>query len=264
MEIFDQLNRKLVLKETPQRIVSLVPSQTELLFDLGLGERVVGLTKFCVHPEEALRTKTMVGGTKQHRFELFDELKPDLIIANKEENAKENIDRLIEKYPVYVSDVCDLTTALGMIEDLGKIGACSEIARKLCNEILEKIGELEISKEAKPRVLYLIWQDPYMAAGSDTFINTALELAGYRNAISATRYPKLSLKDIEILNPDFVFFSSEPFPFAEKHMKVFDSAFEGAQLELVDGEMFSWYGSRLLKAFDYWKALSDKLNSPSA
>jgi len=257
MELRDQLDRKIVLEKTPQRVVSLVPSQTELLYDLGLGERVVGITKFCVHPNKWLKSKTIVGGTKQHHFDRIQALKPDLIVANKEENNKENIDRLAQTYPVYVSDVQDIPSALSMIEDLGKLCNTEAKANALVNKISKKLqAYLPKTDQLKYRVLYLIWQEPFMAAGSDTFISSMLDAAGFENAIREKRYPKLSKEDISQLNPDFIFFSSEPFPFREKHFEQFSDEFATRELRLVDGEMFSWYGSRLLKAIDYWERLT--------
>lgn len=255
MKILDQLNRPVVLEEPPRRIVSLVPSQTELLYDLGLDEEVLGITKFCVHPSHWLKSKTVVGGTKQHHFDKIAALKPALIIANKEENTKENIEQLSADYPVYVSDVSDLKSALAMIGDLGRLCARKEKGIALCSAIEEKINNYLPPPNQKYRVLYLIWQEPFMAAGSDTFISAMLKAAGYENAISEKRYPKLSREEITQIKPDHIFFSSEPFPFAAKHLATFKNEFGADQLHLVDGEMFSWYGSRLLKAVDYWSEL---------
>ena len=248
----DQLGRKVEVVKTPQRIVSLVPSQTELLFDLGLAERIVGITKFCVHPEEWFRTKTRVGGTKQLHFDVIGSLKPDLIIANKEENNKEDIERLEKQFPVWVSDVNDLDSALEMIVKIRKVTGTD--STELVEEIASEFNKLKPSPQPK-KVLYLIWKKPYMAAGSDTFINDMLSRCGFENLVLESRYPELTETDIVNLNPDVVFLSSEPFPFGPTHLRDLEGLLPNASIKLVDGELFSWYGSRLKLAPTYFSEL---------
>jgi len=257
MNILDQLNRPVVLKELPRRIISLVPSQTELLHDIGLEEEVVGITKFCVHPSHWLKSKTIIGGTKQHHFDKIEALKPDLIIANKEENTNENVERLAALYPTYISDVHDIPSALTMIETVGKLCNRETKALALSHSITDKLQNYLPSTDSYPySVLYLIWQNPLMAAGSDTFISAMLDAAGFKNVLKEKRYPILSEERIAELEPDYIFFSSEPYPFTEKHFDEYFDAFPTSEKVLVDGEMFSWYGSRLLKAVDYWSRLT--------
>lgn len=255
--VTDQLGRAVHIPKFPQRIISLVPSQTELLFDLGLGERVVGITKFCVHPEEWFRNKTRIGGTKKLHLEAVHELHPDLIIANKEENNREDIERLETDYPVWVSDVNDLSSALEMIASVGAITDTD--SSDLFNEINHGFSELKPLNPTK-RVLYLIWNKPYMAAGSDTFINDMLQRCGFENVVGKTRYPELTEKDIIELNPEMVLLSSEPFPFREKHIHELQTLLPQATIKLVDGEMFSWYGSRLKYAPTYFTGLLESMN----
>ncbi len=254
----DQLGRKTEIVTRPQRIVSLVPSQTELLFELGLDERVVGITKFCVHPQEWFRTKPRIGGTKQLNFDAISELNPDLIIANKEENNQEDIKRLEKEFPVWVSDVNDLSSALKMIRLIGEI-TCAD------SSVIAKELELEFERlnppSTKQKTLYLIWKNPYMAAGSHTFIHDMLLRCGLQNAITETRYPALDEDEIRKLNPDLILLSSEPFPFKEKHIEDLKKLLPSAEIRLVDGEMFSWYGSRLKFAPSHFHSVIESLDN---
>ncbi|MCV9387631.1 ABC transporter substrate-binding protein [Reichenbachiella ulvae] len=249
----DQLQRSIDIPSTPQRIISLVPSLTELLFDLGLGDRVVGITKFCIHPEEWFRSKTRVGGTKQLKHEVIAQLQPDLIIANKEENTRADVEALMPDYPVWVSDVNTLEEALDMMQRLGEITETREKAGALVSEIQESFKQL--ATLGSQRVLYLIWQKPWMAAGRDNFVHEMLECCGWENVVQDTRYPELSDQEIRELDPEIVMLSSEPFPFQEKHIDSMQTLLPNAKVILVDGEMFSWYGSRLRYSAAYFQQL---------
>ena len=248
----DQLNRKIVLPSSPQRIVSLVPSQTELLVDLGLEDRIVGITKFCVHPKHLLKTKTIVGGTKNYRFEVIQALKPDLIIANKEENQREGIEKLAKEYPVWISDITTLQDSFEMILGLGKMLDANEKASEI---VIQLKSDFKVSFEKKGTAVYLIWKNPIMVAGKDTFINEMLSLAGFENKVTKSRYPTLTMEELKELNPNYLLLSSEPFPFKEIHLADFKKQFPEATVKLVDGEYFSWYGSRLLGASAYLKRI---------
>ncbi|MCB0754767.1 MAG: ABC transporter substrate-binding protein [Flavobacteriales bacterium] len=254
--VTDQLGRTVLIPINPQRIVSLVPSQTELLFDLGLGDRVVGITKFCVHPNEWFRTKTHVGGTKKLHMGVIRELNPDLIIANKEENNQADIEALETDFPVWVSDVNDLVSALDMIRSVAQI--TNSDPSQLIHEIDTGFADLKPLNSPK-RVLYLIWKNPYMAAGFDTFINDILEHCGFENVVSETRYPELTEQQIIGLNPKVILLSSEPFPFKEKHIVELQQLLPNAEIKLVNGETFSWYGSRLTHAKPYLAQLVSSL-----
>lgn len=239
----------------PQRIISLVPSQTELLADLGLDENVVGITKFCIHPPEWRTRKVLVGGTKNFRFDIIDNLKPDLILGNKEENYKEGIERLREKYPVWISDIVTLQDALSMIESVGSITDKQTVAKQYGKEIKEKFKTLK--KHHGQTVLYLIWRQPWMAAGKNTFIDSMLTAMGLKNALEFTdRYPELTSDEIKRLAPQYILLSSEPYPFKQEHEDELHRISPASQILFVDGEMFSWYGSRLTKSPAYFNTLS--------
>ncbi|MBU3677257.1 MAG: cobalamin-binding protein [Chitinophagaceae bacterium] len=243
---------------SPLRIVSLVPSQTELLYSLGLEDEVVGITKFCIHPNVWFKSKTRVGGTKTLNLELIKQLNPTLIIANKEENTQEQIDALRDVCTVYVSDIVSFQDALDMIDMVGQLTRRVEMAREIIEQLQYLSEQLRTPNELR-RVLYLIWEKPIMAAGKQTFIDAMLTLAGWENALVESRYPELNETQITQLNPDLIFLSSEPFPFKSKHLKHYQSLVPQAKVELIDGEMFSWYGSRLLHSFQYIKQLHEKL-----
>jgi ABC-type Fe3+-hydroxamate transport system substrate-binding protein len=255
----DQMGRPVIIPAVPQRIISLVPSQTELLFDLGLAEQVVGVTKFCVHPAGAQK-KPSVGGTKQFRFEQIEQLRPDLILGNKEENYEEGINQLAEKYPVWMSDIKTLAHALEMINQVGQLTGRTAAAQALAQEIEQQFKALPVGRPW--RVAYFIWQKPYMVAGQDTFIQAILEKCGWVNVLAHLpgRYPEVTAEQIAQAEPDFLLLSSEPFPFAAKHQQQFAEMFQRPAV-LVNGEFFSWYGSRLRLAPSYFHQLQTTLAS---
>ncbi len=253
--VTDQAGRQVFLPAFPQKIISTVPSQTELLFDLGLDAEVIGITKFCVHPARWKSSKANIGGTKKLNIEKIKSLQPDLIIANKEENTKEQIDELSENIPVWVSDVKNLDDALSMIHYIGEITGRKENALKIIGEITSAF-EILPKADSKKSVLYLIWRKPWMTVGADTFIHDMISRCGLQNACDKKfRYPELTGEEISRLNPGYIFLSSEPYPFAEKHIAELKSLCPSSGIFLVNGEYFSWYGSRLVHAASYFKIL---------
>ncbi|MGJ8684094.1 MAG: ABC transporter substrate-binding protein [Nonlabens sp.] len=259
--ITDQCYRTVEIAERPLRIVSLVPSQTELLVDLGLEEHLVGITRFCEYPEGLLDRIKVVGGTKKVVASRIWEVKPDLIICNKEENTEEIVLACQEIAPTYVSDISNLEDAIEMIKDVGKMTGSSFKAKSLASAININFNHLEKLTTEHQEALYLIWKNPYMSIGSDTFIHDMVKRAGYNNIMDgASRYPELTLENIVNLNPDVIMFSSEPYAFTEADKKEIEDAFAKAELKQphylnVDGTYFSWYGSRLKNAPDYFKGL---------
>lgn len=255
MNIKDQLGRVITLPNTPKRIISLVPSQTELLYDLGLSDNIVGQTLFCVHPHAAFKASVKIGGTKKLNIEKIVSLKPDVIIANKEENEKEQIEELERHFPVWISDVNTFEDAVDMIESVGLITGTEAKAANIITSVIEARNAFLKKAYPKQRVVYLIWNEPLIAVGKATFIDTMLSEAGYENAVTESRYPEISIETIQNLNPDLVFLSSEPFPFKEIHKEEINRPFNQNKAVLVDGEMFSWYGSRLIQAYDYFSKI---------
>lgn len=245
----DHLARSIDVPAAPQRIVSLCPSLTETLYALGLGTRVVGRTRFCLHPEPAVRQATRVGGTKQINFERLHALKPDLIIAEKEENTREMVEALAQDYPVYVIDVQTVEQAIAMIADLGRLTGTQAAAQRLQQAIRQGWDQLPRWPRA-PRVAYFIWQAPLMVVGRDTYIQSVLARLGMANVFldREARYPQITAADLQAAQPDYVLLSSEPFPFADQHVAAFQALLPQAQVNLVDGEMFSWYGARMQQA----------------
>ncbi len=254
----DQLGRSVSVPDNPQRIVSLVPSQTEFLADLGLDHEVVGLTRFCVHPDEWRFRKTRVGGTKDFKVDRIRALNPDLIIANKEENDEALIYELAEEFPVWISDVRDLETAFSMMLDVGGLLGRKEQAGAIVDEISSSFQALHSSRvtRVKRKAAYLIWKKPYMTIGGDTFIHAMLQEAGFENIYAdTTRYPEVDLNDPLIQQADCIFLSSEPYPFKQGDIDELGEILPQAEIKLVDGELFSWYGSRLLKSAKYFSRL---------
>lgn len=255
MKLVDQMGETIRLDKKPKRIISLVPSQTELLFDLDLHDEIIGITKFCIHPEEWYRNKTRVGGTKSVNLEKVRELKPDLILGNKEENEQSDIESIREIAPVWMSDINDLDSALDMIEQVSQMTDRSEIGRKLCLDIQSAFEQLRFNPETYTAAYY-IWREPNMVAGQDTFIDDMMKRVGFTNVHTDTRYPS----DLNpSTKPELILLSSEPYPFKEEHKASFAERFPMAKILLVDGEMFSWYGSRLLHAPKYFLELRNQL-----
>ena len=212
--ITDQTGFQFSLEGVPLRIVSTVPSQTELLFDLGLGQNIVGVTAYCVHPQEALERKEVIGGTKDLNLSKILGLQPDLIIGNKEENIKEQIEELRQYVPVWLSDIKTIDDGLGMIKRLGGITESTSVASNLIEQIeFERLKLLRLRK--KLRVAYFIWKNPMMMAGPNTFIGKMLEECGFINVAldNGQRYPQVPFDRIYELEADLILLSSEPYAF---------------------------------------------------
>ena len=243
----------------PIRIISLVPSQTELLFDLGLDAEVVGITKFCTDPVDKVKSVQKVGGTKKFNFDVIAELKPDLIIGNKEENYEEGINQLKQVYPVWMSDIVTLDDALDMIRQIGVLVDTETEANEMADKISKSTSDL--GKSTNKTAAYFIWQKPYMVAGSDTFIDEMMKLCGLQNIFSnQDRYPETEIEILQQQKPDVVMLSTEPYPFKQSHVEELQALLPDSKVILVDAMYFSWYGSRLLGTGDYLRSLKNKLN----
>lgn len=247
----------------PKRIISLVPSQTELLYELGLQDEVVGITKFCVHPPAWFRSKTRIGGTKNIRMDIVQSLQPDLILANKEENVREQVEELAETYPVWVSDIRVLPDALDMIRMVSELVGKYTKGLELASEIDFRFSLLneDLKTEKAARAAYFIWRNPWMVAGGDTFIHDMMTRAGFQNIFlnNESRYPGVELESLVGSGCEAILLSSEPYPFKQKHTEEIRAFLPDATILLVDGELFSWYGSRLLQAPSYFKGLRNNL-----
>lgn len=273
----DQLGNQHTFHQTPKRIVSLVPSQSELLYDLGLEDSIVGITKFCVHPFHLKATKAIVGGTKQVKIDKIKALQPDIIIANKEENTLEIVESLQDICPVWVTDIITIEDNLQMISDFGQLFNKRIEAQKWIDKTNFALADFQhfIKDKEVKKVAYFIWANPYMVAGGDTFINELLKLNKFENIYDyhetqggaeqrvvkyEGRYPEIVIQKMRIQgDPDYVLLSSEPFPFKDEHAFELGRYTHHATTIFVDGEMFSWYGSRLVKAIEYFKSLHERL-----
>lgn len=259
ISVQDQTGKFVFLPAPAERIVSLVPSLTELLYHLHLSEEVVGITKFCVHPSHWHRTKTRVGGTKNVQLQKVQQLQPQLVLAAKEENLKEQVEPIRNYCPVYTSNVVTLNDALQLIGDIGALTGRTKNALQLAKEIQTAFAAVNIEK--RYRALYLIWKDPWMGAGYDTFINSMLQAAGFTNVLhNRSRYPALTPAEMQALQPDVVLLSSEPYPFQEKHIDEVKKILPQSNVLLADGTYFSWYGSRMRHAPAYFVKLTEQLH----
>ena len=256
----DQMGFTVSLSRLPKRIVSLVPSQTELLYHLGV--EPVGQTIFCIHPSRKFKSSTKIGGTKKLNLDVIRALKPDLIIGNKEENDADQINQLQDEFPVWMSDINTIEESYKMIELVGKMTGKNSEATKLIFDTKATFSRLITTNLPKPTVVYLIWNKPFYGVGSSTFIHDVLDKSGFDNALKKLkRYPELTVEEINEINPDYIFLSSEPYPFKEAHQQELARLCPGAKVVLVDGEMFSWYGSRLQQAPAYINRLISDIRS---
>ena len=240
------------------RLVSLCPSLTELVFDLGLGDSLVGRTKFCVHPADGVARVEKVGGTKNPKISRIIELNPDLVLMNEEENRVEDAEALRAagiachtSMPRTIADTAQMVRSIGLA--LGSIDTAETIARDI-----EARGR-EVAARAKGReavrYAYLIWRDPWMTVNNDTFVHGLLANAGGVNAFGdlSDRYPTITLEQVTAARVDAVLLSTEPFPFAQKHVDEIATrtAIPHERIIVVDGELLSWHGSRTPRGIVY-------------
>lgn len=241
------------------KIVSLVPSITEALFDLGLTENeVVGRTKFCIHPQDKIKNVAVIGGTKNINIEKIKALQPDLILANKEENVKEQVEALMDDCKVMVTNIDTIEDNYYLLKNLGKLFGKEDRAQLFNLKIYDILNQAKLDVPVK--AAYLIWNNPYMTIGSDTFIHRILSEIGFENIFkNKTRYPQITTEDLA--DADVIMLSSEPFPFKEKHIEELQAFYPDKKIMIVDGEAFSWYGTHIAKCENYFKELLAEIHS---
>lgn len=249
----DGIGREVIIKEAPERIISLVPSQTALLAYLGLSVRIAGITDYCIEPDGLFNMAAKIGGTKNISINKIRELQPDLIVGNKEENPKSLIEKLAAEFPVYITDVRDYNSALEMIKDIGLITGKKEESEALINTIISKFVELPVPKSIQ-RAAYFIWRKPYMVASANTFISSMMEFCGFNNVFlpAETNYPVLTEEMLVEKQPEVILLSSEPYNFGDEHITEFQNMMPDTKVLLVNGQYFSWYGSKMVESPYYF------------
>lgn len=240
------------------RIISLCPSLTELVFDLGAGEAVVGRTRYCIEPKGVVEAVPALGGTKNPKIQEIVRLAPDFVLLNEEENRREDAEALAEAGLVcrsYLPQTVEETAA--MVRDIGVAVGRTEAGERIAGEIEARAAAAREAAERGPEVswAYLIWRKPWMAAGGDTFVDALLTLPGGRNVFGAheERYPAVTAEDLRAADPQRIWLSSEPFPFEAKHIDelVIATGLPPSRFRLVDGQDLSWHGSRTRRGIDY-------------
>jgi ABC-type Fe3+-hydroxamate transport system substrate-binding protein len=255
VKTIDQVGCEINLDSFPKRIISVVPSQTELLHYLGLEVETIAITRFCIHPNSWFRSKKRIGGTKDIHIEEVKSLQPDLVIANKEENTAEQAAAIRNFCPVWTSDVSNLEEALDMIREIGRITNKVKEGKNLADKIEAAFNAIPVTNDPV-KAAYLIWKDPYMTVGGDTFIHHMMPYCGLKNVFEKEkRYPEITLEVLKEKSPQILLLSSEPYPFKEKHIKELSKQFPDTKIILVNGEMFSWYGSKLLESAMYFRKI---------
>lgn len=249
--VTDHLGREVAFTYPPKRIISICPGITDTLFSLNLEDEIVGRTRYCIYPTDKVEGVKAVGGTKEIKMEVVHQLKPDLIIAEKEENTKEIVEEISQHYPVFVAEVLSIESAYNMIHDIGEVTDRKKEASTLVKKIESKFQSLPI-KHGR-RVGYVIWKKPYMVVGKSTYINSILESMGFINPFTefVGRYPAITIEDFQCANLDYIFLATEPFPFKEKHFEEFQQFLPTVKPMIIDGEMF-WYGPRMIHAAEYF------------
>jgi len=258
IKTIDQVNSEIHFNSFPKRIISVVPSQTELLHYLGLEEETIGITRFCIHPNSWYGSKKRIGGTKDLHIEEIKSLHPDLVIANKEENTAEQIEAIRKFCPVWTSDISNLEQSLEMIREISRITNKAKLGINLADKIATTFNSIPYISSMLPAA-YLIWKDPYMTVGGDTFIHNTMQYCGLENVFgNQPRYPVITVADLKAGSPRIILLSSEPYPFKEKHINELSLQLPDTKILLVNGEMFSWYGSRLLESASYFCNLMNR------
>jgi ABC-type Fe3+-hydroxamate transport system substrate-binding protein len=246
----------------PERIVSLVPSLTEALFAFGAGTRVVGRTRYCLWPPRAVGKVPTVGGTKKVDVPRLLELEPDLVVAVREENSRENVERIQEAgVPVFVGAPESVEGALWLLRELARVVEAPRTEAVL-GPIERVYGRLrERVEPANSRRLFVpIWKNPYMSVGSDTYAHDVLETCGGENVCGgSTRYPVFTLEEVEAAQPEIVLLPDEPYPFSAEDLEDFYAldipAAHSDRIHLVDGKLLTWYGPRMASSLTQLAAL---------
>ena len=244
----------------PKRIISLVPSISALLHYLQLDQETIGITKFCTIPETWKQRKAIIGGTKNINIEKVRTLNPDLIICNREENLKPQIELLAADFPIWLTDVKNLEDNNQMISDIGKLTGKERESIMLIQQIKNSFLE-DRNRPRKHRAAYLIWKEPFMTVGGDTFINDMMERAGFDNIFNyKSRYPVIELNDIINHECEILLLSDEPYPFNNDHLNELKKMLPNIDIHLVNGIFFSWYGSEILHSAEYFKEIYNKIH----
>lgn len=254
----DQLGRSLQYTFPPKKIVSLAPALTDTMYGLELEEEIVGRTRFCIHPHDKVNKALNIGGTKEIKLDRIHQLKPDLIIAEKEENTKEIVEELEQHYPIYVFEVQTVADAFQMMSDLGKVTDRVKQAQQLSQDI--EVLFKDLPRAQGKRIAYVIWKRPYMVVGKHTYIQSLLETMSFINPFTQFegRYPEVTVHDLKAADLDYLFLATEPYPFRKKDIEPMARLLPDVQPIIVDGEMF-WYGVKMLEAVPYFKRVFSKL-----
>lgn len=265
----DARGQALELATSPKRIICFIPSLTETLFALGLGERIVGVSQYCKYPAEEVACRERVGGVHNPQREKILALAPDLIIANMEENKKEDVE-FMEKagLRVYVTFPKTVEDAIHLIEKLGILTGTTPRAREIAREIREEYERTRrfIKGHQPLRVFYPVWRGPYYSINRDTYIHHVLAVCGGENVFAdeEKRYFPVSLEAVAERKPEVILLPSEPYVFREKHKADFSPfedipAVRNGKVRLVDGEKVCWYGVRMREGLPYLRRLFEEL-----
>ncbi len=252
----DAFGKPFELAEPARRIVSLIPSITEIFFRLGVGDRVVGVTKFCTEPPDGVAAKPKVGGQKNPWIDAINDLKPDLVVANVEENRKVDVEAMgAAGLSVLVTYPRKVREGIQLIRDLGVLTGATGQAEAIVGECEAALAEAEMAGRTPVRVFCPIWRKPYMTINGDTFVDDMLRTCGGENIFRdrPERYPTVTLQEMAALRPEVILLPDEPYPFTEKHLTDFQGfpdvpAVRNHRVCLMDGKALCWYGPRIAES----------------
>jgi ABC-type Fe3+-hydroxamate transport system substrate-binding protein len=256
--VVDATGVRVDLAAPPRRIVSLIPSVTELLFALGRGDAVAGCTIFCTEPAEGLAGTVRIGGEKDPKLDVIRALEPDLVVANIEENVARDVEALRGwGIPVYVIYPRTVAQGVRLVAELGELIGAGDAGAALAARLAARLARVEASARARSRVFCPIWRRPYMTINGDTYLHDMLRVCGGDNVFGglARRYPEVVLEDVAAARPDVILLPDEPYRFRRAHAADFAPmsdvpAVRDGRIHLVDGKLLSWYGPRIAEALD--------------
>lgn len=273
LQTTDDLGFKLELAQRPARIVSLVPSWTETLFAFGAGDEIVGLTRFCVEPADRVAGVPKIGGTKNPDIKAIVDLKPEIVIANAEENRREDIEKLrAAGIPVFTTYSRTVAAAVEAILKLGQVVGRPAEADAIAREVVREVSVIEtglgVWNRLRFRVFCPIWKNPWMAFNADTYAHDVLRMLGFNNIFAAAgeRYPRVTLDETLELRPDFVLLPNEPYEFSQKDADELKPLLPPAlsrRVVLIDGRDLHWYGAHMASGFKRLAALLARVRAAS-
>ena len=263
----DDVGREHAFHSSPRRIVSLVPSLTETIALLAGTDKLAGITRYCIHPQEKLRQIPRIGGTKDPNIDQILSADIDLVIANKEENLPQHIEALEKKLPVFITFPRSIQQTIKTVMDLGILTDARDNAEQFSHSCKAILKAIEADSAIAPplKTACMIWKDPWMTVGPDTYVSDVLATLGLQNIFDSSqdRYFKTALEDVIAREPQVILLPDEPYEFGKSDKALIEDFLKAqgakARVELIDGSSLTWFGSRTLPALGYLRKFKKSL-----